>query len=505
MKITIKKIACIVLVFFFFFVYTLRYASPAYAIALPWPSVLFNLFFNLGVNTASGRYDHDLINMENWFHDFKDFAYSDKSFDDMTQRAIDLYGSSFVTKYDASGNPYIDVEYGQCKNLWTMFKSWIVPKISDGTVSLPSNINYNVDGMPLNNAIRIKSFGSFSGRYLSCDVDYRLYRLNVCNINNKNKSIDAIMAIKVDKNIQFTADAIAKPDTNPSIPGKPVMLMVYDSDFHRNFTNGTININNIDNYFTTSGFAIAQDMGLLIYGGADYCSYNQYKAYGRSTQTIDILRNARLNSNFNGIEFTNIINELVCSLQQYVFYPITVATSPISIPYDTEGVEDVIGSWGNAIGAGDIGNDVVISLPLPATDADVYTSLLAGIDALTASNAQQARLIALLQQAIIDAQTAAKVGASDIDIDIDDVKLSTAIMTRFPFCIPFDLYNAFAAFSGLPRKAPKWSLPWSVNGVNTSIDIDLSYFDKLATVVRWGVLISFNIGLILITRRLIKA
>lgn len=76
---------------------------------------------------------------------------------------------------------------------------------------------------------------------------------------------------------------------------------------------------------------------------------------------------------------------------------------------------------------------------------------------------------------------------------------------KFPFCIPFDLINSFKSFAS-ERQTPKFE----VNFPNTkfvgggSFTLDFTQFDKIATILRYFILIIFIVNLIKLTRGIIK-
>lgn len=76
---------------------------------------------------------------------------------------------------------------------------------------------------------------------------------------------------------------------------------------------------------------------------------------------------------------------------------------------------------------------------------------------------------------------------------------------RFPFCIPFDLIEAFKCFEAEPE-SPRWVIPFKVKSLNIDeeIVIDLKMFDPLAELCRYLMLLFFIVVLILGTRKLIK-
>lgn len=79
----------------------------------------------------------------------------------------------------------------------------------------------------------------------------------------------------------------------------------------------------------------------------------------------------------------------------------------------------------------------------------------------------------------------------------------------FPFCIPWDLYNLFS-YLNAPAEAPKFEIPvpsYDTSGnltMDNTITVDLSIFDSVALVFRVCIFIVFCLGLILITRSLIR-
>lgn len=78
---------------------------------------------------------------------------------------------------------------------------------------------------------------------------------------------------------------------------------------------------------------------------------------------------------------------------------------------------------------------------------------------------------------------------------------------RFPFCIPWDIYQFISVFSDEPIK-PKWSIPFEIPRykISEKIEIDFSSgdYDKIVKVIRVFLLLSYGSGLALITRNIIK-
>lgn len=75
---------------------------------------------------------------------------------------------------------------------------------------------------------------------------------------------------------------------------------------------------------------------------------------------------------------------------------------------------------------------------------------------------------------------------------------------KFPFCIPYDIYNSVVALKSTP-KAPVWEIDLS-NSVfkgGGKFTIDFSQFEAWAKIVRWGTLLIFTFILIINSRRFI--
>jgi len=94
------------------------------------------------------------------------------------------------------------------------------------------------------------------------------------------------------------------------------------------------------------------------------------------------------------------------------------------------------------------------------------------------------------------------VGEGSLDFSaFNDIKLSGL----FPFCIPFDLINSFKVFN-VPPKEPVWTVEFSKTPMVGMPDmvIDMREYNWLFSIGRFFIYISFVIGLIIITRNIIK-
>lgn len=96
-------------------------------------------------------------------------------------------------------------------------------------------------------------------------------------------------------------------------------------------------------------------------------------------------------------------------------------------------------------------------------------------------------------------------GDNSGDSDIDKGSFVRDLRTLFPFCIPFDLIDCIRLFNAEPV-TPKIEVPmhFAFVDVDYTWEIDLKDFDGVATVCRSMFLILFIVGLVLITRTLIR-
>lgn len=78
---------------------------------------------------------------------------------------------------------------------------------------------------------------------------------------------------------------------------------------------------------------------------------------------------------------------------------------------------------------------------------------------------------------------------------------------KFPFCIPWDIYSFISLFY-VEKEAPRIDIPFPIMGANgldvETVTIDLSGYDYLSTIMRVMFFVLFLVGLMLLTRQLIK-
>ena len=158
-------------------------------------------------------------------------------------------------------------------------------------------------------------------------------------------------------------------------------------------------------------------------------------------------------------------------------------------------------TWANSIAAGQTAAADKIAISIAQSNAELAQQLQGTVSqSIEATNAQTAQLVDAINAAVAAAAAAAAVG----ELDLSKMTLGQNLMMRFPFCIPFDLAHAFEMFKGAGTAPPVWPVKFHVMGQEYGFDIDLTYYEPWAIIVRWGILVAFNVGLILVTRKIIK-
>lgn len=77
---------------------------------------------------------------------------------------------------------------------------------------------------------------------------------------------------------------------------------------------------------------------------------------------------------------------------------------------------------------------------------------------------------------------------------------------KFPFCLPWDLYNLFAGFQA-EEEAPRFEVPFKFErlGINETIVIDFSEYEEQIKIIRFFTGAMFVLALVMISRKIIGA
>lgn len=84
------------------------------------------------------------------------------------------------------------------------------------------------------------------------------------------------------------------------------------------------------------------------------------------------------------------------------------------------------------------------------------------------------------------------------------MKLPTLLLQKFPFCIPYDLYNGINQFNA-EAEMPSFDIPFHFAQINFdyTMHIDFEKFTTLAKICQWFFSVSWVVILILLTRKVI--
>lgn len=127
---------------------------------------------------------------------------------------------------------------------------------------------------------------------------------------------------------------------------------------------------------------------------------------------------------------------------------------------------------------------------------------------VTDTNAGITSIVGLLQS-ILAKVTAIPTAIANTVVGTGTLSFSAfsgiTLADRFPFCIPFDFVKCIKQLVATP-KAPVFSVDFSGTALAPAgvISLDFSHFEGIAKVVRWVEFFGFVLGLILITRNLVK-
>lgn len=162
--------------------------------------------------------------------------------------------------------------------------------------------------------------------------------------------------------------------------------------------------------------------------------------------------------------------------------------------------------------------DIAVTLPqaTPGYDDEgkvVYPDIPLDAPSYRTNTADIPTDAALPTDTVIDLSTGAEITeATDVpDVpatgelpSASDLTLPDLIISKFPFCIPFDVYNMFALLAADPVE-PVFVIPVQIGSlVDETITIDFSQFSQIIAIVRWGEYACFVAGLALVTRNYIK-
>ena len=169
-------------------------------------------------------------------------------------------------------------------------------------------------------------------------------------------------------------------------------------------------------------------------------------------------------------------------------------------------VSDVLCNYGNVLPYS-VDTDVYSKATSVPTTGNVTLSVpdtMAGGEALEPSAAADISDVSYPDAAVSEGESTLEMTHSDVQ------SLGNLMLTKFPFCIPWDFARAVGLLAA-PAEAPHWTIDLfgPVAGMvggwhgSTTVDIDFSQFSTLAAVCRWMETIIFCAGLAVGTKRLL--
>lgn len=167
---------------------------------------------------------------------------------------------------------------------------------------------------------------------------------------------------------------------------------------------------------------------------------------------------------------------------------------PYSVVPGITGTNKVLDNWNDAIALNPAAEDQPFTIDFETPDIEDYAPGAVMPGTLTA-----------------DIDLTAQLEAEYELPDTDKPSLKAKFISVFPFCLPWDLKQAFMLLAAEPE-APYFSVDIlapvrekiGITG-DTTITLDMDEYPLVGEVIRWTVLISFTIGLILVTRNIIKS
>lgn len=171
--------------------------------------------------------------------------------------------------------------------------------------------------------------------------------------------------------------------------------------------------------------------------------------------------------------------------------PVSVGSIGVStFPVNSDYVKDKYPIVFPVVDAGNVG---IIDIPLggDVVDPDIPSDgILGALNNILST-------IKSIPNTIIDFFTA----QPTTSLDFSPLELS--LVDKFPFCLPFDLYNAFNSFIAKPE-VPKFNINFDEGLVGSGgFTFDFSPFSKIASILRYFILIIFVTNLIKKTRDMI--
>lgn len=128
---------------------------------------------------------------------------------------------------------------------------------------------------------------------------------------------------------------------------------------------------------------------------------------------------------------------------------------------------------------------------------DIWTSIKSGFSSVVSSIDSTIDSIVSIPNKIIEFFYASPT------LSIDFSPLQISLLDKFPFSLPFDLFNTFKSFLA-EKEVPNFKISFDEGLVGSAtFELDFTPFSKLAAILRYFILIYFLVNLIKLTRNII--
>lgn len=382
-----------------------------------------------------------------------------EQFDSLTEGMKQVFpdGLPINAVETAAGNSFTTMSYNRYHN-------WGTTKIGGGTLFLTANVvNYEYD-------IAVVEKGVSGGTI-------KTYPSVVLHISNW-------------KNVVFNSTSLYDSHDTAFLAVKGSPLDIYCSTHAAWPKNDT---RNLSGYINSAGSKVSYKPENLINGEA-----NTNVVFTAGSMVFN-----QMVGSMPRLHFSSTSAEGSTYFGNYGYLLTSVPTVNIvdTVKLDETQLAVIQNAWATAISQGQATAADALRFSVAQNMAELSTAITgSATQTIEATNAGTEAIVGAIAAAAAAAAAAAQPG----ELDLSRLTLGQTLMSRFPFCIPFDLINAFKTFNVGGTSAPVWHVAFEIGGVQVQQDIDLSQFNGLAAVLRWGILISFVIGLILVTRGLIK-
>lgn len=274
----------------------------------------------------------------------------------------------------------------------------------------------------------------------------------------------------------FLTEEICKGKWGVSLPYK-----VIDSDGNVNtymylfsYLSDIVIKSGLIEYITANGKLVRNSLSEYIELFDEHLDYYVYSCSSDNDDNDDLIRSSATANQYAGTVNTGDDDN--------TYTPVTAPGQAGTIPVTGTGslVNPVTGVNGNDYANGTtipLSGTVTGSLTLTQTDTGVKSEVNSVVSSATV----------------------------DYPEGFDSWQPSIKLFTKFPFCIPYDLYSCFAILYKDPKEL-YFEIPFKISSLSLDekVVIDLRKFDSLVLIVRYLSLIGFVVFLTLKTRDLIK-